>query len=130
MLILPGKEDFFRNVTWHNELALPEVRAGQRDTVFRLLAQAGASTAEATYDGSGDEGHVIDLTARGPDGGTVPLELEVEEAVRDFVIATLPLGWEIDAGGDGVVVFDVSVGQVRYSHSTNYTEVDHDEWVA
>jgi len=40
------------------------------------------------------------------------------------------LEWEIDAGGDGVVVFDVQAGQVQYSHCSNYTEVDHDEWVS
>ncbi len=132
--ITDGEDDagvaLFRGATVLNDLILPEVRADDREAVFRLLAERGAATAEAEYDGSGDEGYVGAVTARGPDGSVVALPREAEEAVRDFVFATLPEGWEIDGGGDGVVTFEVADRRVRYAHFSRYVEVNCDEWEA
>jgi hypothetical protein len=122
LLALLGEE------TTHNPLELPEVRADRREAVFRLLAGCGVATADAEYDGAGDEGCVGTITARGAGGEVIPLPGEVEEAVGDFVSDTLPRGWEIDAGSDGTVTFDVAARRVRYAHYARYTEVSYDEW--
>lgn len=112
----------------YNRLFLTESQAGERDAALCLLAEAGASTAQAVFAGSGDR--IAALTARSPGGGTISLRPEVEARVRDLASNTLPEEWVIDTGGEGSVVFDVLAGQMRYSLYSRYTKVKYDEWVA
>ena len=121
-----------------------ELRPGNRQALFDVLAQAGVVQVEVDFDGFGDAGQIDGTTAYGLDSGndlpdaTVSLQqiapdgvsvetrvVPLTEAVETFCYEALEEahpGWEINDGAFGTFVFNVAARTIRLAHHARFTD--------
>jgi hypothetical protein len=87
--------------------------------ICAALLQLGVQSVTLEYAGCGDDG-AIESICFSPKTIEVPKVLE--EIVESWTYAILPGGWEINEGGQGTVLIDVSSSTARIEHEQNVTE--------
>ncbi|MFC4726098.1 DUF6878 family protein (plasmid) [Glycocaulis abyssi] len=115
-------------------------------SLFAVLAPAGITRIDVTFDGYGDSGQIEDVQAYAGDTPAAlpeaPLtlrsvsfhdeeireqEMTVAEAVETLSYNALSQthgGWEDNDGAYGAFVFDVAAGTIRLDYNERYTSVD------
>jgi hypothetical protein len=97
----------------------------RKKTLCERLKQAEVHIATISFSGSGDEGGIdtieFDPAAVGTEEELKSLRKEVEQLAYDYLEAVIP-GWEINDGGDGILVLVVKTQILTLHHNSNYTE--------
>ena len=95
-----------------------------RTEIFPRLRALGVTKVAADYSGYGDSGAIdfIDCS----DATGQPVDVEARDAglideLRDVAYEFLPDGFEINDGGQGDLVIDVTAGTVKLDHDEHYT---------
>jgi hypothetical protein len=128
-----------------SETSVSDIRARNKEIVFKALANAGIHRVTVDYDGSGDSGQIENVEAWSPANERLPfpsepriqrvpenpdrpsaehnLEAAVESVAWDY-LDDLYCGWENNDGAFGVFVFDVPARTVTLEHNERYTEIN------
>jgi hypothetical protein len=91
--------------------------------ICEALVEGGVTQVGAQYCGSDDEGALEEISYL-PEGAAVSSELR--ELVESWITATLPRGWEIDAGAQGQVAIDVGARTAQFDHEENYASTSYE----
>ena len=118
--------------------------AHNKKVLFEALKETGIKTVEVSFDGSGDEGQIEDITATGTNDETVPLPnlpINIESAQQDYEsplrsmsdvrivienmsydhLNEISYGWEDGDGAYGRFIFDVAEAAIGLDFNIRYT---------
>jgi hypothetical protein len=117
----------FHNVLAHydNEMRKRReaaLRAFATETVPQL-AQAGVRRIDVQYSGYGDSGAVDNVDCYGDDDQIIPVERSLLDGVDSVVLELVPMGFENNDGGEGVLKLDLVKGSYHLHHGTRVMEV-------
>ncbi len=137
--------DIFARMKDHEARAAALMPANKA-ALFDVLAPAGITRIDVTFDGYGDSGQIENvqayagdtpaalpearLTLRSPgfnDDAVREQEMTVSEAVETLAYGALSQtdgGWANNDGAYGEFVFDVAAGTIRLDYNQRYTSVD------
>ena len=137
--------DFFTRLKAYEARAAALMPANKA-ALFALLAPAGITRIDVTFDGYGDSGQIEGVQAyAGDTPAALPearltlrsagfnddeiheQEMTVSEAVEALAYGALSQthgGWENNDGAYGEFVFDVAAGTIRLDYNERYTGVD------
>lgn len=136
---------------WEEEKRLArEDLVHTKDALMPVLRSHGIRYAVINYNGYGDSGQIDNVTVYGPEREEAPEDAydEAGAIAMPDVVVTLPektgqklsdflhdFGWrlaydtnpgfEINEGGQGIIVIDVEAGTINIEHGTNVTEVHY-----
>ena len=100
--------------------------------IIDKIEKTGAISVEASFDGSGDEGHIHQVSAFSPKANwesDIELDNELVSLIEEWVLARLEetnIDWYNNDGGFGNYTISKKSGVWRYEFivNTRYTQVD------
>lgn len=93
----------------------------ERAELLVLLRDSNVTGIKACYDGYGDSGNVSELCAT-PEGVNISkLDVRLKDFVWDVAYMLHP-GFEINDGGEGTLVWDVTKDRIDLDHADFYSE--------
>jgi hypothetical protein len=131
------------------ETLAASLREGNKAVLFDALQKAGISAVHVDFDGCDDSGQIEGVTAM---SGSLTVELpeddielaqadwdnpepvrksfRIREAIEELAYGFLERehdGWEIDGGGSGEFIFDVTARTVTLTFNARYVDVHTSE---
>jgi hypothetical protein len=106
--------------------ALEKKKAEQLQTICGLLNRLAVKTVDVSYNGYGDEGEIEGVKCiPNPPAG---LPEGFESLIEEYAHSTLPPGWEIEAGSQGVLQINVARQTTKLNHEWRLDE-DLDDYL-
>lgn len=93
-----------------------EIPENVLNTLEELVGDTNITKLQVSYTGGGDSGYIEDSIFSYGFSDFVP------EDVQDFVYGILPMGWEVNEGSQGNVVFNLEDKTATLTYTENYYE--------
>ena|SRR5579864_7067857 len=104
----------FWNVQEAKQEAHEEQQSGELCAALEAL---GVTTLQAFYNGSGDQGCVVEIIYKDANGQQMELtNNDLETLVDEVVCSILPDGWELNEGSSGNVIINVAERKLAFDH--------------